>query len=111
MDVVALGVSILFDPVFAFLSVPLLLAHPSNQMRTTILIAAALAAVYAYRSPDRAGLAPADMLLGPTHAGLGARCFMLALRVVLVLSAVLCIAGFNAGTPRPLNLRQMLATK
>lgn len=97
LSAVALGVAILFDPVFAFLCLPLLSAHQSNQVRTTILIAAALAALYSYRLPSRTHLAPIDLLLGQEHAEKAEKCFMLGFRVALVLSALMIFAGVNAG--------------
>ena len=109
MDLVALGVALLYDPVFAFLCVPLFAAHPSNQARTTILIAAALAALYSYRSSDRSRVVPADMALGQTRAETGGRCLMVALRIVLVLSILMYLAGVNPGPPRAVNLGQLLA--
>ena len=109
MDIAALGVTLLYDPVFAFLCVPLFAAHPGNQARTTILIAAALAALYSYRSSDRARVVPADMAIGQSRAEVGARSLLLALRVVLVLSVLMYVAGINAGPPRAVNLGQLLA--
>lgn len=97
MDVAALGVTILYDPVFAFLSVPLLAAHQSNQIRTTILVTAALSALYSYRLPTRTHLAPMDMVLGQEKAEMAGRCLMLGFRVALVLSVLMVFAGINNG--------------
>ena len=97
MDIAALGVAIFYDPVFAFLSVPLLAAHESTQLRTTILVVAALAALYSYAADTRSHLAPVDLLLGQDKAATGHKCLMLGMRVALVLSILMLVAGFNRG--------------
>ena len=107
MDIAALGVAVLYDPVFAFLSVPLLVAHRSNQVRTTILIAAAVAALYSYRAEDRSHVAPIDLMVGQDKADTGQKCLLVGLWVGLVLSILLLFAGFNMG-PTTYRLSDML---
>lgn len=107
MDIAALGVAILYDPVFAFLSVPLLVAHRSNQIRTTILVVAALAALYSYRAEDRSHMAPMDLMIGQDKADMGHKCLMMGMRVALVMSIFMVFGGFNAG-PTTYRLSDML---
>ena len=107
MDIAALGVAILYDPVFAFISVPLIVAHQSNQIRTTVLVVAALAALYSYRAEDRSHMAPVDLMIGQDKAEMGQKCLMLGMRVALVMSILMLFAGFNAG-PTTYRLSDML---
>ena len=107
MDIAALGVAILYDPVFAFLSVPLLVAHQSNQIRPTVLVVAALAALYSYRAEDRSHMAPIDLMVGQDKADMGQKCLMMGLRGALVMSILMLFAGFNAG-PTTYRLSDML---
>ena len=107
MDITCLCVAIMYDPIFAFLSIPLVVAHDSNQTRTTILVVAALAALYSYTSPTRNYLAPVDMVAGQENAETGQRCLMFSFRIALVLSVLMLIAGMNKGKTT-ISLQRML---
>lgn len=108
MDALALCVTALFDSTFAVLSIPLIAGSRSNQVRTTILIAAALASLYTYRN-NKSQLPLIDFILvDEKYKDLVHKSIMMTLRIVFIVSAVLAISGYNMG-PRTMDISKMLS--